>query len=534
MTNTFAIFADRDIVEGIRLYLGDNRAYEFVCDTNSFEECRQVSKSKKADAVILQLQIESDVASCLNLMHEIDRSDYPLVILLFEKISRNKIIFTATDSTLNLLANHVSECFEKAVGKNYAVNYALFRPATMGYDRLVDSALGKDEALLEIIRGCSKEESDIYKKLYTLDLRDNGYYLFFWELQNLEYHDHFCNKDVYNMMGRILEKKYMSILHEYEGGEAFRIGLDKRCLIINDLTMNREAIKHAKLEELIPRLFACGNCRTASNYISERVDILKNLRYARDRYENEKGKVFFIRYAGVMRASKMSLHQQSQKSLFDYALPVVQKINNYISYDIMNPALIEELRKLYFDIIKPSMSYALYYYCVASICSNLAKLDKEADIGVLADGLSPEQMRFSSIEEQYDIMIKHISVTKKRIGNSRKTRNSIVRGAIDYIAENYCRDVSVPEIASELYVSHMYLSQLFRDVTGTSVINYIVKFRIEKAKEMLEESDRPIYGIAESVGFHDIKHFSKTFKKVVGTSPSAYRKQIMAQQHQST
>jgi AraC-like DNA-binding protein len=518
----------------MRLYLDDNRAYEFVCVSTSFEECGQIFKNNKADAIILQLQIESDVASYINLMHEIDCSDYSPVIVLFEKIDRNTITFTTTDSTLNPLVNHISECFKKAVEKTYAVNYALFRPATMGYNRLVDSTLGKDEALLEIIRGCGKEESDIYKKLYTLDLRDNGYYLFFWELQNLEYHNHFCNKDVYNMSGEILEKKYLSILHEYEGGEAFRIGLDKRCLIINDLTINSEAIKHAKLEELIQRLVACGNCRTSINYISERVDDLKNLRYARDRYENEKGKVFFIRYDGIMRASKISLLQQPQKSLFGYALPVIQKVKNYICYDFMNPELTGELRTLYFDIIKPSMSYALYYYCVASICSSLAKLDKGADIGVLADGLSPEQMRFSSIEEQYDIMIKHISASKKRIGNSRKTRNSIVRGAIDYIAENYCRDVSVPEIAGELYVSHMYLSQLFRDVTGSSVINYIVRFRIEKAKEILEETDRPIYEIAESVGFHDIKHFSKTFKKVIGTSPSAYRKQIVAQQHPKT
>jgi hypothetical protein len=298
----------------MRLYLDDNRAYEFVCVSTSFEECGQIFKNNKADAIILQLQIESDVASYINLMHEIDCSDYSPVIVLFEKIDRNTITFTTTDSTLNPLVNHISECFKKAVEKTYAVNYALFRPATMGYNRLVDSTLGKDEALLEIIRGCGKEESDIYKKLYTLDLRDNGYYLFFWELQNLEYHNHFCNKDVYNMSGEILEKKYLSILHEYEGGEAFRIGLDKRCLIINDLTINSEAIKHAKLEELIQRLVACGNCRTSINYISERVDDLKNLRYARDAMRMKRGRSSSSDMTGLCEQAKYRCFNNPRKA----------------------------------------------------------------------------------------------------------------------------------------------------------------------------------------------------------------------------
>jgi two-component system response regulator YesN len=183
-----------------------------------------------------------------------------------------------------------------------------------------------------------------------------------------------------------------------------------------------------------------------------------------------------------------------------------------------------ELHRLYFDVIKPSMSYTLYYYCLADICSQLVKAGGAEGIGVLTESLTPELMRFSSIEEQYDIMIHFITQFAARPSNQRKNRSAIVMGAVEYINEHYSQELTVPEIAEALYVSHMYLSKVFHSIMGKSVISYIVATRIDKAKTLLEETDTPVYEIAESVGFRDSKHFSKTFKSIVGVSPMEYRR----------
>lgn len=526
MANTLTVFADGDVSERLQAHLRTQGSCATLYTAHSFAECVLIARKIPVDALVLQLQVQSNVAACLDFMYDLDHLAYSPAMLLFEKLDERTITFTTTDATLNPSAAEISCIFQAALEGAYQVNFALFRPAILEQTLLKDSVLGREEALSEIMRGSSEEEIELYKKFYRLDLRDHGYYLFFWELQHTEYQNHYYNKDVYNFMGSILEKKYQFILEQYEGGEEFRLSLDRRCIIINDLTAKSEAFKYEKREEMLRQLVACGNCKTASCYISERVESLRELRFIRDQYETDKSNTFFLRHEGVIRAKDLRLLRRAQKVDMEAILLQIQKIRNYICYDISNPNLDAELHQLYFHAIKPSMSYALYYYCVTAICSELMKADQHTDLTMLAETLTPELLRFSSVEEQYDTILKYINTFRQQDGDRWRSRNSIVARAKEYIEKHYSEDISVPEIAAALYVSHMYLSQLFRAATGTSVINYLVHYRIQQAQELLEKTDCAVYHVAEAVGFHDIKHFSKTFKNIVGISPTVYRKQL--------
>ena len=524
MKKSIAICCDSDIYEMLCVHAQQTGYYELLFDSICYRQCLTTVLDKSADIVILQLQESSDVAGCLDMMNGLDAIVPTPLILLFEKCPDYTITYAVTDSSLIAASKELKAFFEQAVQKAYCTVFTTSRPAALERELVENSILGREAALMEILRGCSSDDISMYKKIYSLDLRGNGYYLFFWELQKTEYHNHFLNKDVYNLMGRILERKYLSVLGDYEGGEEFRVNLDRRCIIINDLTIRSEAAKYFRLEELIQRLIACGNCKTASHYISERVDKLVNVRFARDRYENEKSSIFFLRYDGIIRADKVRQLKAASPVTLEHVLPYLQKISNYIRYDIHNPLLITELHTLYFEVIKPSMNYTLYYYCLASICSELVKETGTEKIGMLTDNLTPELMRFSSIEEQYDIIANYISGLRKSTGFYLKNSGSTARRAVDFINAHYAEDLTIPQIADAIYVSHMYLSKAFRKVLGTSVINYLIHVRIEKAKESLESSELPVYKVADSVGFNDIKHCSKTFKSIVGVSPSEYRR----------
>ncbi|MGN1121890.1 MAG: helix-turn-helix domain-containing protein, partial [Eubacteriales bacterium] len=78
-------------------------------------------------------------------------------------------------------------------------------------------------------------------------------------------------------------------------------------------------------------------------------------------------------------------------------------------------------------------------------------------------------------------------------------------------------------IASSAHLSPSYSSALFKESTGSSIIDYIINLRIAKACDMLKYSDRRISEIAESAGFCDIFYFSRMFKKHMGVSPAKYR-----------
>lgn len=105
---------------------------------------------------------------------------------------------------------------------------------------------------------------------------------------------------------------------------------------------------------------------------------------------------------------------------------------------------------------------------------------------------------------------------------NQKHGNQLVNEVKKYVQENYDQKVVLAEIAKSLYVNRNYLSQLFKKVTGESFVQYLNKYRIEKAKEFMHENNYMVYEISEMVGFQNSTYFSQVFKSITGTSPSEY------------
>ncbi len=100
-----------------------------------------------------------------------------------------------------------------------------------------------------------------------------------------------------------------------------------------------------------------------------------------------------------------------------------------------------------------------------------------------------------------------------------------VKKIINYLNENYENKISLDQIAHNMYLSPVYISKIFKEETGESPINYLIKIRLEKARDILLNSDGgSIKSIANSVGYEDVYHFSKLFKKYYGISPLYYKK----------
>lgn len=102
-----------------------------------------------------------------------------------------------------------------------------------------------------------------------------------------------------------------------------------------------------------------------------------------------------------------------------------------------------------------------------------------------------------------------------------------VKRIINYLNENYEHKISLEQIAHNMYLSPVYISKIFKEETGESPINYLIKIRLEKARDILMNSDsRSIKNIANSVGYDDVYHFSKLFKKYYGVAPLYYKKSL--------
>lgn len=103
----------------------------------------------------------------------------------------------------------------------------------------------------------------------------------------------------------------------------------------------------------------------------------------------------------------------------------------------------------------------------------------------------------------------------------------IVKNALTYIEENYTQKLTLCEVAEKTYVSQWHLSKLLNRHTGQSFSDILNHVRIEHAKELLKDPSLRIGDISERVGFLDLAHFSRVFKKQEGVSANEYRNQVL-------
>ncbi|MNI17894.1 HTH-type transcriptional regulator YesS [compost metagenome] len=94
---------------------------------------------------------------------------------------------------------------------------------------------------------------------------------------------------------------------------------------------------------------------------------------------------------------------------------------------------------------------------------------------------------------------------------------------IKYIDYHYQNEISLQDVASHFFVSREYISRKFKQEFGINFSDYLGQYRIDKAKTLMLNQNLKIVQISEMVGFHDVKYFSKVFKKQEGVSPKVYR-----------
>ncbi|WP_339170109.1 AraC family transcriptional regulator [Paenibacillus sp. FSL R5-0341] len=104
----------------------------------------------------------------------------------------------------------------------------------------------------------------------------------------------------------------------------------------------------------------------------------------------------------------------------------------------------------------------------------------------------------------------------------------LVAQAVRYLHENYMLPIMVDPLAEILDCSAGHLSRTFKKETGSSLITYLTRIRMYKAKELLLHTDASLQKIAEAIGIPDVIYFNRLFKKHVGLSPGRFKQKCIA------
>lgn len=112
---------------------------------------------------------------------------------------------------------------------------------------------------------------------------------------------------------------------------------------------------------------------------------------------------------------------------------------------------------------------------------------------------------------------------EKNTKNRNLKLHELLTVAKEYIDQNYAKDLTLSQVAGYIYLSDSYFAHSFKDKFGISPKSYILKNRIEAAKELLENTDMKIAEVARTVGFSSQQRFNDIFRKYTSVTPLRYR-----------
>jgi len=158
-------------------------------------------------------------------------------------------------------------------------------------------------------------------------------------------------------------------------------------------------------------------------------------------------------------------------------------------------------------------------------------------IGVTRFLLKPSRM--NEIDEALQVMTENLA--KIHAGNPEEAQEQeapeeeeqdnpanshIVRSALKYMEVHYAEKLTLTELADKVYVSPWYLSKLLNKFTGKSFSDLLHQARIKKAEKLLDDPSLKIQEISDLLGYYDVTHFSRIFKRIKNMSPNEYRNSI--------
>lgn len=193
------------------------------------------------------------------------------------------------------------------------------------------------------------------------------------------------------------------------------------------------------------------------------------------------------------------------------------------------------------DMIKALENQSRAKYIILSGFDDFKYAQQAISLGVKEYLLKPVEDRalidallktVKHIHEEQDIYKKEESCSSYLLDfeeyplDNLEGKKKYVVNAVKYIISNYYHEFTIKDVAEALYISDSYLSRLFKKETGYTFVDYLTRYRIHKATQLLQDDHIKIYQVAELIGFKDSRYFSSIFKKYIGMTPSELREKV--------
>ena len=194
-----------------------------------------------------------------------------------------------------------------------------------------------------------------------------------------------------------------------------------------------------------------------------------------------------------------------------------------------------EVKQLLDQLIKrvmepKSVTWGYVQIVFNQLLTMLLKLMQEMNtdlVEIFGSGFNPYEaiLKYETITDLQIWLEELILKVSDHLTGKRNSRFKILmEKAKEYILANYQNpELALNEVARQVNISTCYFSILFKEEVGEAFQDYLIRLRLEKAKELLRSTDLKAYEIAYQVGYNDPHYFGVAFKKYIGVTPTEYK-----------
>lgn len=194
--------------------------------------------------------------------------------------------------------------------------------------------------------------------------------------------------------------------------------------------------------------------------------------------------------------------------------------------------LLKEVRKISFESFEREMETLKALLETLLSAATFYKIDVEKNLETEVK----EKLSGSKSREQYYVIIDLIfeEIFEVLIEEKRIDHEDEMTYALQFIDKNLTKNLTLERVADYMNISPHYFSKLFKSEVGQNFIDYVTEKKVERAKEMIRETDIPLNTIAFEMGFNEANYFSKVFKKITGKTPSQFRKTVLEERSEES
>lgn len=174
----------------------------------------------------------------------------------------------------------------------------------------------------------------------------------------------------------------------------------------------------------------------------------------------------------------------------------------------------------YADI--PNLSHIYIRYVCTTLLKMLIGALPEKPVEYLQNA-AKEIYSFRHFSDIVKLVEYHLSLVVEKFEQEQNASNYAIYQVEQYIRLHYSEDLTLNTLADLVYLNPNYLSNIFTQVTGGTLNKYIKQIRMEKAQELLLNTNMKVTDISQAVGYPNTSYFCKSFQKLYGTTPERFR-----------